>query len=65
LLPTDRYGNRIGPGHEGIVRAGVRLGKVIKIFDKLDGTYEVEMMIKGNYDMMKLNLLPLFSRPKS
>ena len=64
VLPEDRYGNRIGPGHEGIVRAGVRLGKVIKIFDKLDGAYEVEMMIEGNYDMMKLNLLPLFSRPK-
>ena len=64
VLPTDRYGNRIGPGHDGIVKAGVRLGKVTKILDKLDGTYEVEMMIEGNV-MMKLNLLPLFSRPKS
>jgi len=64
-MPLDSYGNRIGPGHEDIVRACVEQGKVIEILDKLEGSYEVEMMIEGNYDMTKMLLQPLFRRPKS
>lgn len=61
VTPKDRFGNQIGPGHADLLKLDVKQGQVVKIVDKLDGSYEVEMMIPGNYKG-KPGLRPAFRR---
>lgn len=61
VTPKDRFGNHVGPGHEDLLKLDVKQGKVVKIVDKLDGSYEVEMMVPGNY-RDKPGLQPTFRR---
>ena len=49
VTPKDRFGNQIGPGREDLLKLDVKQGQVVKIVDKLDGSYEVEVIIPGNY----------------
>lgn len=61
VTPKDRFGNQVGPGHADLLKLDVKQGQVIKIVDKLDGSYEVEMMMPGNYEG-KPGLRPAFRR---
>ncbi len=61
VTPKDRFGNQVGPGHTDLLKLDVKQGQVVKIVDKLDGSYEVEMMMPGNYKG-KPSLRPAFRR---
>jgi hypothetical protein len=49
VTPMDRFGNQIGPGQQALLKLDVRQGKEIKVLDKLDGSYDMEMVVPGNY----------------
>lgn len=49
VTPRDRFNNKIGPGKEHLIATEVK-GKVIKIVDMLDGSYEIEITVNGKYD---------------
>ncbi|HUU19503.1 MAG TPA: hypothetical protein VMW72_20305 [Sedimentisphaerales bacterium] len=49
ITPKDSFDNNLGPGQSGLLKFDVKNSKVLRIVDKLDGTYEVEMMVVGNY----------------
>jgi hypothetical protein len=50
VVPVDRFGDQIGPGNAALIKLDVRRGRVVHVVDRLDGSYEVEMVIKGEYD---------------
>lgn len=59
--PKDSLGNDLGPGQTDLLRFDVKNSRVLRIVDKLDGTYEVEIMVPGNYTA-KPGLLSTFRR---
>jgi hypothetical protein len=59
VTPKDLFDNNLGPGQADLLKFDVKNSKVIRIVDKLDGTYEVEMMVVGNYTRTP-NLLSTF-----
>lgn len=61
VIPKDRYGGYLGPGHPDLIRFDVKEGKVIYVLDKLDGSYEIEMTIEGNYKK-GISLLPYYRK---
>ncbi len=61
VTPKDRFGNQVGPGYADLLKLDIKQGHVVKIVDKLDGSYEVEIMMPGNYKG-KPGLQPAFRR---
>jgi len=61
LTPTDRYGNRIGPGNEDRIR-DLLPAPGSRVTDNHDGTYEVEVTRKGRVDPADVNRMGLFGR---
>ncbi|KPK04550.1 MAG: hypothetical protein AMJ56_17240 [Anaerolineae bacterium SG8_19] len=59
ITPKDSFGNLIGPGQADLLKLDVKQGQVAKIVDNLDGSYEVEMIVPGNYKG-RPNLWPTF-----
>jgi len=49
VTPRDRFGNKLGPGYADALDFGAKGSQIVSIVDKLDGTYEVELKIAGNY----------------
>lgn len=59
VTPKDRFANLIGPGNADLLQKSVGQNHVLKIVDNLDGSYEMEMMMHGDYQG-DLNLQPTF-----
>jgi len=49
ITPKDRFGNLLGPGKADLLQLDVRGTRVINAVDKLNGTYEVEVTVPGEY----------------
>jgi hypothetical protein len=61
ITPMDQFGNKVGPGSEDLLKLDVEQGKVIKVVDKLNGSYEVDMVVPGKYQGSPV-LQPTFRR---
>jgi len=57
VTPRDRFGNMVGPGYAAQIGFDVK-GKVVSIHDLSDGSYEVEMIIPGDY-RKDISVLPV------
>jgi hypothetical protein len=49
VTPRDQFNNKIGPRKGHLIRTDVK-GKIVKVDDKLDGSYEIEMIVPGKFD---------------
>jgi hypothetical protein len=63
IIPQDRFGNLIGSGNADLLKISAGQVQVLKIVDKLDGSYEIEIIIPGDYQN-EFNLQPTFHRLK-
>ena len=55
VTPRDRFGNKVGPGRAAQIGFDVK-GKIISINDLSDGSYEVEMIVPGDF---RKDILPI------
>lgn len=49
IAPKDLFGNSLGPGQADLLKFDAKNSRVLKVVDKLDGTYEVDMTVAGDY----------------
>ncbi len=49
IAPKDLFGNNLGPGQANLLKFDAKNSRVLKVVDKLDGTYEVDMIVAGDY----------------
>lgn len=49
ITPKDRFGNLIGPGRTDMLKLDLKKSEIVNIKDNLDGSYEVELKVPGNY----------------
>ncbi|MHC4168093.1 MAG: choice-of-anchor X domain-containing protein [Planctomycetota bacterium] len=61
VTPKDSFENDLGPGQADLLKFDVKNSRVLRIVDKSDGTYEVEIMAAGDYTA-KPGLLSTFRR---
>jgi len=57
VTPLDRFSNKVGPGIAAQLGFDVK-GKIVAINDLSDGSYEVEMVIPGDY-RNEISILPV------
>ncbi|MBN1595929.1 hypothetical protein JW933_08405, partial [candidate division FCPU426 bacterium] len=49
VTPKDRFGNKLGPGCGDLLQVDAKQAKIVEVKDKLDGSYEVQMTVPGDY----------------
>jgi hypothetical protein len=57
VTPRDRFGNKVGPGSAAQLGFDAK-GRIVAINDLSDGSYEVEMLIPGDY-RKDISVLPV------
>lgn len=60
VTPVDRFGNMVGLGLENLIRTDIPGATIEKVTDRMNGTYEVVITVKGVYEK-PVNILPFMN----
>ncbi len=56
IIPQDRFGNKSGPGMADDIAVDIKNSKLIRVTDRYDGSYDVEIEITGRPEIREPSL---------
>jgi hypothetical protein len=54
LVPTDKFGNLLGPGYSQQLQCKVEGKPIGKVIDKLDGSYQIELEVPKKEELNRI-----------